>query len=390
MRVEVVVPPLEEDLLEWLVQGRGDVVAAGLTPNEEYARQGVAFSRPYNTVQKVVVMRPLDGIDTVEDLAGRTIYLPRRSRFWNELERLRTDSGVDFGLRQVRGELDVEEIIGLVADGRYDLTVAYSHVLDIERTWRPEIRGSFALGEPEPLVWCVRQGNPRLLEAINAFLDQEHRGLFYNVVYKRYFEDPKRMRRHQAASVASRGALSPWDEIVQRHAALHGFDWRLIVAQMYQESRFDPGARSFAGAVGLLQVMPATAYQMGIEDVMDPESNIAAGVKYLAWLRDRFSEELSEEDRLWFVLASYNAGPEHVRDARRLAAARGLNPDRWFDNVEEAMQLLSRGEYARSAQHGYCRGSEPVDYVREILARYKAYREAAAEAGDTAILRSSL
>jgi membrane-bound lytic murein transglycosylase F len=105
----------------------------------------------------------------------------------------------------------------------------------------------------------------------------------------------------------------------------------------------------------------------------DPETNIRAGLSYLAWVRERFEEGLPVRDRMWFTLAAYNAGAGHVRDARRLAAQRGLNPDRWFDNVERAMLLLSRPEYARNSRHGYCRGSEPVQYVRKIRSRYEAY-----------------
>ncbi len=144
---------------------------------------------------------------------------------------------------------------------------------------------------------------------------------------------------------------------------------------MYQESRFDPRARSFAGAQGLMQVLPRTAEEFGLNDLDDPETAIHAGVRYLDWVRERFEDELPVRDRMWFALAAYNAGPGHVRDARRLAASMGLNPNRWFDNVERAMLLLSRREYANAAQHGYCRCNEPVQYVREIQTRYNAYVE---------------
>jgi len=146
---------------------------------------------------------------------------------------------------------------------------------------------------------------------------------------------------------------------------------------MYQESRFDPEARSFAGAVGLLQVLPRTALQMDVdEDLRDPEGNIRAGVRYLAWLRDSFEEDLPVRDRTWFTIAAYNVGRGHVLDARRLAAEEGRDPNRWFGHVEQAMILLSRPEFARHAPHGYCRGGEPVRYVREVYARYNAYLEA--------------
>jgi membrane-bound lytic murein transglycosylase F len=264
-----------------------------------------------------------------------------------------------------------------VADGAFDLTVADSNMLDLELTWRNDVKGAFALTEEKPQAWAVRGTNTELLAAVDQFIEREYRGLFYNVIYDRYFQDERRILRHQAERVSQGGELSPYDAIVRRYAEEYGFDWRLIVALMYQESRFDPEARSFAGARGLMQVLPRTAEQLGFEDdlVGDPEIGIHAGIRYLAWVRDRFDDELPVRDRMWFTLAAYNAGFGHVNDARRIAVEEGLNPDRWFGNVERAMLLLSRPQYARRTRFGYCRCTEPVNYVREILNRYNAYLE---------------
>ena len=172
------------------------------------------------------------------------------------------------------------------------------------------------------------------------------------------------------------GELSPYDTLVKKYAKQYGFDWRLMVAQMYQESRFDPEARSWAGALGLMQVLPKTARGFGFDNLHSPEEGIHAGIKYLAWVRDRFEPELSVKDRMWFALAAYNVGQGHVFDARRVARQQGLNPNRWFGNVEKAIRLLSKKQYARQARHGYCRCSEPEKYVREITQRYEAYVQA--------------
>ncbi|MCH7744255.1 MAG: transglycosylase SLT domain-containing protein, partial [Proteobacteria bacterium] len=134
-------------------------------------------------------------------------------------------------------------------------------------------------------------------------------------------------------------------------------------------------ARSFAGAIGLFQLLPRTAKQLGFDrdDLVIPEKSVQAGIKYLDWTRDRFSETLPIEERFWFSLAAYNAGFGHVRDARRLAKQKGWNPDSWFDNVERAILLLSKKEYYRKARFGYCRGSETAKYVSDIRNRYQAY-----------------
>jgi membrane-bound lytic murein transglycosylase F len=142
---------------------------------------------------------------------------------------------------------------------------------------------------------------------------------------------------------------------------------------MYQESRFDPKARSFAGARGLLQVMPRTARELGYTNLEDPETGIRAGLDYLAWVRERFDDQLTTSERTWLTLAAYNVGSGHVRDAQRIAADRGLDPNRWFGHVEQALLLKQKPEVHRKTRYGYARASEPVAYVRAIRDRYEAY-----------------
>jgi membrane-bound lytic murein transglycosylase F len=170
-----------------------------------------------------------------------------------------------------------------------------------------------------------------------------------------------------------RGQISPYDKLVRKYADRYGFDWRLVTAQMYQESRFNPKAKSQVGARGLMQLMPRTAKAMGINNTSDPALNIKGGIMYLDWLRDRFDSKLPISERIWFTLAAYNAGAGHVHDARRLAQQLGYDPDRWFDHTEEAMLLLAKKEYARKARFGFVNGREPVNYVRDIRQRFEAY-----------------
>ncbi|MCG6969448.1 MAG: transporter substrate-binding domain-containing protein, partial [Gammaproteobacteria bacterium] len=375
LRLQMVVPPSRDQLIPWLREGKGDLVAASLTIEPEL-ENGIRFSRRVNVVSEIVVTRADDdSINTLEDLAGRTFYVRPSSSYWRSLQKLK-EMGSDFELKPAPENMETEEIIAKVADGEYDLTVSDSHILDIELTWRDDVKGTLALGDPVSHGWVVRAEDEKLLEAVNGYLRKEYRGLFYNVTHQKYFQEPHKIRQHIEDRVdrsEGGGSLSPFDDVVKRHADEYHFDWRLIVAQMYQESRFDPNAKSWAGARGLLQVMPRTAKELGIDDLKDPEQGIVAGVKYLAWLQERFEPELSVRDRMWFALAAYNAGAGHVRDARRLARRQGLESNRWFDNVEKAMLLLSKSKYAKHAAHGYVRGSEPVKYVRQIRDRYQAY-----------------
>ena len=380
LHVEMIVAPQHASLFEMLERGAGDIAAASLPVDVPPRTPDVVMTRPFNYVYDHLVTRhDDDSILGFENLNGRTVTVRPSSTHWRTLERFR-DSGLKVDIMPAPEDAETETLIAAVGEGRLDLTVAASHVLDIELGHRSDVRKAFTLRGPVALGWAVRRSNPELLAALDAFLEKEYRGLFFNVVYQKYFENPVRMRRHREDRVDHElaGGLSPWDELVKREAATHGFDWPLIVAQMYQESRFDPKAKSHAGALGLMQMLPRTAREFGVRDLRDPEQSIRAGVAYLSWLHSRFAPDLAVKDRMWFALAAYNAGYGHVTDARRLASGQlGLDPNRWFDNVETAMRLLSKRAYHRNTVHGYVRGHEVVKYVREIRERYRSYLQTA-------------
>ena len=376
LRLEVVVPPGRDDLFRWLREGRGDLIAAGLPIETD--REGVVFSRLYQRVTPKLVARADDPIAHVDDLAGRRVALRENGPAWRWLT-ARRDEGLDVALEPVSDGVGVGALLDALEAESLDLVVADGHVVDVELTWRDALHAPLAIGEPVEHGWAMRAADRRLMAAVNAFLRAEYRGTFYNVLARRYFREPRHVRRGAEERAIRAGRLSPWDEQVQALASRYGFDWRLIVAQMHQESGFDPRARSFAGARGLLQVLPATARQVGVSDLSDPEAGLIAGVRYLAWLRERFDPELPPDERTWFALAAYNAGYGHVRDGRVLARARGWDPNRWFGQVERAMLLLTRPEIAEHARFGYCRCGETVRYVREVRDRYRAYVQAVGE-----------
>ena len=375
LHVEVVIALQHASLFGMLKRGAGDIAAASLPIDVTPRVPGVAMTRPFNYVYDYLVARhDDDSILDIEDLAGRAVTVRPSSAHWHTLEQLR-DAGLKLDIDPAREDAETETLIAAVGEGRLDLTVAASHVLDIELGYRTDVRKAFTLRGPVALGWAVRSENSELLAALNDFLDKEYRGLFFNVVYQKYFENPVRMQRNREHRVDHEHAdgLSPYDALVQREAATHGFDWPLIVAQMYQESRFNRKAKSPAGAIGLMQLLPRTAREFGVKNLRDPEQSIRAGVEYLAWLHSRFDSELTVKDRIWFALAAYNAGFGHVSDARQLARLRGLDPNRWFDNAEEAMRLLSKRAFYRNTTYGFVRGYEVVKYVREIRERYRTY-----------------
>jgi len=393
VRLEVIVPETHDQLLSWLADGRADVAAGFLEPSDELRARGLAFSRPYHFAPRHLVVHADSPVACARDLRGRTVTVRRSSPYWNELLALQS-TGIGFELEAAPEDMETEDLIARVAAGDIEATVADGHLLDIELARDLAVKSGFKLSDDRPHAVAVRAENTKLLAALDRFIKEQYKGLVYNILYKKYFTNPRNVRNLADGRPGTQNGkgLSPYDDIIRRYAEQYGFDWRLITAQMYQESRFDPKAKSFAGARGLMQVLPKTARFMGFKGVSEPEEGIHAGIKYLDWVRNRFESDLPVNERMWFSLAAYNAGHGHVADARRLARQLGLDGDRWFDNAEKAMLLLSKKPYASKARYGYVRGIEPVAYVRDIRQRYRAYVEISArrlardEAAGTAIV----
>jgi membrane-bound lytic murein transglycosylase F len=377
LRLEIVVADPNDSLEAMVRSGRADIAAAFLEGDPDENSEGIAWSRPYHyAIPRVITGDHGTDFTTPADLAEHTFHVRPDSTAWRTLERLRREQDIDFTITPVPDGQRTRTVLRQVATGAYDLTLVDEHIVKNAPAWQADVRTALKLGERDAHRWAVRAASPELLAAVNDFFDRTYRGTFYNVLHAKYFEDRDRIRQYRAQRVAHDGVqgLSPFDPLIKRYAERHGFDWRLIASQIFQESGFNPEAKSWVGASGLMQILPRTAEQIGVDgDLTDPEANIRAGVQYLDWLRARFEADLSVRDRMWFTLAAFNAGTGHVRDARRLAESLGLDPDRWFDHVEKAMLKLSQPRYFRDAKFGYVRGQEPVEYVRRIRERYQAY-----------------
>ncbi len=380
LQLEIVIPDNHAELLNYLNEGKGDVVAAAMTINEE--RQAhAAFSMPYNDVDELVVVRSDDAsVSEFNDLVGRPVHIRSSSSFRATLEAV-ADSIEGLDIVGLPDDVESEDIMDGIDRGIYDVTLADSNLLEVEQAYGRNLKAAFRV-KPTSLGWAVRKSNPALLAALDTYVSEEKRGLFFNLMRKKYFENKRTIAKaRDSLRVDLGGQLSPFDDQVKKYSDLYGQDWRLVTAQMYQESRFDPNAVSWVGAQGLMQVMPATGKQLGFTELHEPEVGIHAGVKYMDQLLDRFDPKLPMEIRVHFALASYNAGYGHLLDARRLAREQGRDPNQWFGHVEETMLLLSRPEYYKRARYGFCRGGQPVHYVRNIRESYEAYVEALASDG---------
>lgn len=369
LELDVLVVDGIDEAASQLERGRGDLIAASLTPTSKRRKMGLAFSHSYLPVEEVIVSRE-HPITRPEALAGRTVHVNPATSFFENL--LGLQSSIDFSI-VTHEEMSTERLVEEVAEGSMDSTVVDTHMFAAIAAVDDRIEQGLSIGRDRGLAWAVRSDQPMLLQHLNEWIENHYRGLEYNLARKRYFETRERMVQLLEHRIVGE-VLSPFDGTTKTVAERYEFDWRLITSQMYQESLFEPTALSHAGAIGLLQVLPSTAKDLAVEPsrLLHPDVAIETGVRYLHWIRKQF-QEFSPSEQHWFALAAYNAGIGHVKDARKLAAQLGLDNNKWFGNVEEAMLKLSRPEHYRNAQYGYVRGKETVEYVKSIRSRYQIY-----------------
>lgn len=378
-----------DDIFNQLNEGKGDLIAYDLTITKARLRK-VAFSNQHSVIHQVLVQKLPDNwrqmklheirrelITNPIDLIGKKVYVRKGSSYYARLVNLSEEIGGDIDIIQVPGDVSTEELIRRVSTGEIEYTVADENVALINKAYYSNIDINTAVSFPQRIAWAVRKNSPQLAAVINQWLDEVKRGPTFNVIYNKYYANERSYAQRVKSEYFSEtgGKISPHDDIIKTCAKEIQWDWRILASQIYQESEFDPKAKSWVGARGLMQLMPATAKEFGARKVTDPLDNITAGTKYLKWLEELWSDIPDSSDRLKFVLASYNAGPGHVQDAQRLAKKFHKDPLKWDNNVADFMLKKAQKKYYDDdvVQYGYCRGEEPVNYVKEILERYQHY-----------------
>jgi membrane-bound lytic murein transglycosylase F len=371
LRLEVVLAPSYADLIPMLKAGRGDVIAASLTATDERA-QDVSFTRPYLLVKELFVQKQgAPPLTSLEQLRGRTVTVRKSSSYAEKLRPLA--SQYDFKLNDAPEDLEVEDLLADVDEGVVDLTVADSHFFEAEKLFRTKLEAPLTLSGEVPIAFATRKDNPKLRDALDAWVKKVYRGTDYNVLKRRCFENRAALTEGRELSTSVTGSISPFDGVIKKYSQRYGFDWRLMSAQAWRESRFNAKAKSGAGAVGLFQVLPSTGKELGITKLTDPDQGTHAGIKYMNQLVQRLEPALPLDERVRFSLAAYNAGFARLQDARRLAKELQLDPNVWVGNVERAMGLMARPQYARRVRTGFCRCQEPVDYVSHIENKYESF-----------------
>lgn len=356
-----------DDLIPALTEGRGDVIAAGLTVTPA-RKKDIAFSHAYlKNVSEVVVGSSLaTPVRKLPDLSDRTVHVMRGSSYVIHLrkanDRLERNGHDPIEIREAELHLVTEDILEMADRGLIQYTVADSHMLDIWKEAMPNLHPfDLTLHEGGKLAWAVRKDCPQLLKSLNAFVDTVEPGtLLGNMVFKRYYENTDWIKAPYALSQDQE--LLSLKGVLQKYAEKYDFDWTKLAAIAFQESRLNMDTTSSAGAVGIMQVRPSTALDpnVNVKDYKTLDGNVHAGTKYLRFLMDRYFSDVEPDTRVDFALAAYNAGPARVAKLRKQAKAMGLNPNVWFGNVEWAAYKDI--------------GTETPTYVANIQMYYAAYK----------------
>ena len=380
------------DMFVLLNEKKGDLIAFNLTITKERTEK-LAFVNYYNTTKQVLVQRKPDNwrrmmyhqiekelIRDPVDLIGKTIVVRSSSSYIPRLKNLSEEIGGDINIVEAEPELTIEDLIEQVTNGEIDYTISDENIALLNEASHNNIDVKTDISLSQRIAWGVRKSSTELLDTINHWLDSIKSTEYFAVTYNRYYKNRYAYKRRVTSEylLLKGGKISSYDELIKESAQKLNWDWRLMTSQMYQESQFKPNVKSWAGAVGLMQLLPSTAKMYGITNLYDPKSNIKAGTKFLIYLDKYWSEFIEDStERIKFVLASYNVGRGHIDDARRLAEKYDGDPNVWKDNVEFYLLQKSKPKFYNDkvVRNGYCRGKETVKYVKEIFERYEHYKK---------------
>ncbi len=388
VELEIVTVNDLNEMNQRLNDGEGDLIACNYAVTRD--RQDVInFSRPFYQTNQVLIQRKQDTTKEMSDeawkkyhvadplqLAKKKVDVWKNSSYYDRLVNLQDEIGETIYIRPTQGNQSVEELIEMVADGAIDYTVAERNVAQINEKFYDNLDVSLAISFKQNIAFGLRKDAPLLKKRIDAWLTKFMKKEAFRFIKRKYFDPYKQTTGTTVNYAISKGGLSPFDHIMKAEAQKYGFDWRLLAAIIYHESKFNPNARAFGGAYGMMQFMPGTGPKFGVYPSSTPEVQIRGGMKYIDKIDKMWHDIADPMERNKFILASYNAGAGHIKDAQKLAAKRGLNPKIWEDNVEKMVMNLGKREFYSDpvVTSGALRGTITYKYVRGIMARYASYK----------------
>lgn len=375
---------------DMLKKGSADLLAFNLSM-DTIKNPDVRFTVPVAETRQVLVQAkphnwrslPQEGIDKMlirscDNLSGKTIYVQAGSTHAEKLISMAKESGDPVNIIEV--PFESEKLIKNISRGEIEYTVCDENLAQVNSTYFANIDVNTPVSFSHNIVWGIRkQKSELLLSELNRWIASYRKTGSYALLYAKYFKNPWSNSIVKSDFYAiETGKVSQYDDMIKQFSANIHWDWRLLASLICQESHFDPSVESYSGAFGLMQVMPETAKNFGIDITASPENNLKAGTRYILWLYSIFEPKISDEsERLNFILASYNAGPGHVLDAMKLTEKNGMNPLIWNGNVAIWLLKKSQPQYYNDTvvKNGYFNGNESVRFVSQILERYEHYKK---------------
>lgn len=381
-----------DTMIHLLNQCEGDIIAANLAI-QPHRNELVSFSVPHVITKMVLIQRkPLNYkkmkdnemqdslITDISQLKGKTIHVWKNSSYYRQIHVLNQAYQLHLNIVGTDGDMITEELIKQVSTGEIEYTIADENVAQIDLHFYPNLDISLPLSYEEEIAFVLRKSSHNLLDTLNAWLMADENRSTIGEINRKYYERKNlSAKANQEFSSLHDGQLSPYDEILKRESAIYGWDWRLVAAIMYQESKFETWKESWAGAFGLFGFMPGTAEQYGISKSSPPEAQIKAALEKLDKNYHEWAAEITDSlECLNFTLATFNSGRAHIDDARALCEKYGKDKNVWTGHVNEMMLNLSKPHYYRDevVKNGYCRGVETYEYIIEVRQRYEEYKAA--------------
>lgn len=373
VQVEFVVASDIDEAFTKLEDGKVDLVAMNVQQNAE-RESFVIFTEAIGSMSTVLVGR--EKLTAWDTLGKDTVVVRKGAVYKSQLEQIKDSLSLDFTILEVQDH--EETLLDRVYEQELRWTVAEKNVAQTNATYYDELQLGLEVSKEEPVTWALRSTSPNLLQAVNSWL-VEKKKVFIPRTYARYFLNSKNQYERTTNTYSSLGGnrISVYDELIQAQAQSLGWDWRLLAALVYKESRFDTTALSYAGAQGLLQLMPVTVERFGVTNPNDPAESLKGGVKYLQYLDKFWMERVpGTNERIKFILASYNIGQGHVDDAWKLTLKYRKNTQSWQE-VSNFLNLKSDPKYYRDpvVKSGYAKGHIAVKYVRDVLALFQSYKD---------------
>lgn len=379
VELEVVTAKDEPGMIQMLEDKEVDLIAYPVVISNDL-KEKVAFSSHTFTSNQVLVQRKqknkFEQVKDVVELIDKEIVVVENSKYHKRLLNLDDEMGGGIQISTVSNEENEESLIEQVSKGEIDYTIADENIASVNKTYFKNIDISMRTSFTQRSAWVVRKHSNELEDAVNKWFAESKSDYTCKYLYHKYFEQSKLVNSKERPRYLSKQKISEYDQIFRKYAKELDWDWKLLASIAYQESKFNPNAKSWAGAVGLMQLMPGTAVKLGADstDMTHPDVSVKVATNYLKRVDNIYNYIEDRSERTKFVLASYNAGVGHVRDAMALAEKNGKNPQKWED-VKIFALLKSKPEFFNDpvVRHGYLRGEEVYKFVEEIMVRYQEY-----------------